>query len=239
MLLPGPAFFAVVFAALVIFSPLTVWSWLGVGMSVVCIVICANVLGMRIELDDDQLSKVYFWGLFRSSIPLKQLRTSTNRQTGRSPGSVDFASVDPNGPSFNVVPFFAWRVRDIDSLKAIAIDREQAIAPRYDLRPDSHLENFVIDSGRTYPVMLDSASGRAIGLCKAGGAKGAFWIEPDFDTRYPHKDISFFANWRADDAGVGHLTEVILVTPTGTSEDDERRSSYRSVQVESPADPDH
>src|SRR2546428_4024993 len=145
-----PAFFAIVFAATFISSPLTGWSWMGVGLLVFCLVICAYVLAMRIELDDNHLSKVYFWGLFRSSIPLKLLRTSTNRQTGRGPGSVDFASVDPNGPSFNVVPFFAWRVRDIDRLKAIAIDSEQAISSRYDLRPDSHLESFVIDPGRTY-----------------------------------------------------------------------------------------
>jgi hypothetical protein len=85
--------------------------------------IVVYLAGVAIELDAERVSKLYFFGLFRRSILLEQLR-STNHEESGSDGfavtAIEFRSADGKGSSFNVIPFWAWRPRDIESLGAIA-----------------------------------------------------------------------------------------------------------------------
>jgi hypothetical protein len=88
----------------------------------------AYVLGMRIELDDERVSKVYLFGLVRSTILRTQLRASSHKESSEwgSYTRVEFESADGKGWGFSVHPFWVWRSSDVDKLQAIAVEAESA-----------------------------------------------------------------------------------------------------------------
>jgi hypothetical protein len=97
----------------------------GIAVAVVGVFFFAYVLGMRIEVDDETVSKVYFSGLLRRRIPREQLRASSHTERNRwwSFTRIDFESVDDDDVlGFSVYPFWAWRSGDVDRLRAIAAE---------------------------------------------------------------------------------------------------------------------
>jgi hypothetical protein len=75
------------------------------------------ILGMRVEADPDQVSKVYLFGLFRERIPISHLATTV--ELGWSRGSSypygRFMNVDGRG-AFNLIPRQVWRSSDVNEL---------------------------------------------------------------------------------------------------------------------------
>ncbi len=219
-MLSVPILWALLGAVIVFAAPISVWSLkslIGVGMFAAGIAVVLYVIGMRVELDDVNLTKIYLFGRFRTSIPLSQLRASTER-TESSGTSVTFVSANENGQSFSLLRTWGWRGRDINRLYRLAVAGEQK-HPRCDLVIDTRTENLDVDPKKAYPVRLfaNKAPGNAgpwIGQCRVRGANRVFSVEPEFEVDFALKDAGFYAKWDVDDAGVGHLREVILVTPT-------------------------
>ncbi len=97
----------------------------GIVIAAVGVFFFAYVLGMRIEVDDESVSKVYFFGLLRRRILREQLRASSHTERNRpwAYARIDFESVDDdNVLGFSVYPFWVWRSGDVDRLRAIAAE---------------------------------------------------------------------------------------------------------------------
>jgi hypothetical protein len=79
------------------------------------------LLGMRIVVDDDSISKVYFFGLLHRRIRREQLRVSshTEHSGAWSYQRVDFESANERS-GFGVYPFWVWRSADVDLLVRMA-----------------------------------------------------------------------------------------------------------------------
>ena len=101
---------AIVFAIIVI-APIEVFS-------------LAYLLGMRIEVDDETVSKVYFFGLLRRRILRRQLRAKSHTESGGGWAytRIDFDSVGDDALGFSVIPFWVWRSTEVDRLRAIATE---------------------------------------------------------------------------------------------------------------------
>ena len=77
----------------------------------------AYILGMRVESTPDHLSKLYFFGLWRRTIPRHSLRfgAHTERNGGWFWAVIDFKS--GNRTVFSLTPAWVWRRRDVDGLR--------------------------------------------------------------------------------------------------------------------------
>jgi hypothetical protein len=107
-----------------------------IGMAAIGGLWVAYVLGMRIEVDDQNVSKVYLFGLLRSAIPRDRIHASSH--TERVPAGpvsdewkyerVDFESVDDDDDvwGFSVYPFLFWRSGDVAQLREVAARSEQS-----------------------------------------------------------------------------------------------------------------
>jgi hypothetical protein len=71
------------------------------------------VLGMRVEIDQQNVSKVFLFGLLRESIPRDQL--ACNVRTGSRADLACFMRADGAG-AFCLYPGYVWRDRDVQML---------------------------------------------------------------------------------------------------------------------------
>jgi hypothetical protein len=126
-LVPPIAFFTVIGIALAIAQPLSGFTFLAVALSLVSGLVLLNLLGMRIELGDEGLTKIYFFGLLRQSISISQLQAS--RDSGPRESTVWFESADGKGLGFGVIRSAVWRGRDVDKLYEIAVTHERSSTP--------------------------------------------------------------------------------------------------------------
>jgi hypothetical protein len=96
----------------------------GLLMIAIGAVPAAYFLGMRIEVDNDNVSKVYLFGLLRSAIARDRIHATAHTESSRGWDytRVDFGSVDENDNSlgFSVYPSWVWRSSDVDKLLTIA-----------------------------------------------------------------------------------------------------------------------
>ncbi|TMB94635.1 MAG: hypothetical protein E6J40_13770 [Chloroflexi bacterium] len=82
----------------------------------------AHFLGIRIEVDPNQVSKVYLFGLVRESIPIAQLAGNVEYRFAARSGSYPYArfmNADGRG-AFNLYPRQVWRSSDVDELLRLA-----------------------------------------------------------------------------------------------------------------------
>ncbi len=101
----------------------------GVVITIGGMFLVAYLLGMKIEVDDERVSKVWLFGLVRKTIPVQQLSASVVKEHDKwwTYARVDFEAVDSRNVSelFGVHPFWVWRSRDVDALRAIAASSAQ------------------------------------------------------------------------------------------------------------------
>jgi hypothetical protein len=174
-LVPPTAFFTVVGIAIAIAQPLSGYTFLAVGLSLVSGLVLLNVIGMRIELDDERLAKVYFFGLYRQSIAITQLRASV--ESDRRETSVWFESADGKGLGFGVIRSAVWRGRDVDRLYKIAATNQRQPA--------------------SYPVR---SSGPPVATTEAGSAVQSWAVvEPEGEGGRHEKPGSTDFSVRADE----------------------------------------
>ena len=83
----------------------------------IAVIAFAYILGMRVESTPNHLSKLYFFGLWRRTIPRHSLRVGahTERNNGVFWGVIDFKS--GNRTVFSLTPGWVWRRRDVDRLR--------------------------------------------------------------------------------------------------------------------------
>jgi hypothetical protein len=143
-LLAVPALWAALPVLVVISQPPTMWTWLDIGQSAVGVIGLGYMLGMRIELDGERVSKVYFFGLFRNSIRLSQLRARI-KPCYQGGTQATFDSADGEGLGFTIQRTFAWRRRDFDRLCAIASASERRRSGRLATASELALENQALD----------------------------------------------------------------------------------------------
>jgi hypothetical protein len=143
-LLAVPALWAALPIAFMFSQPLTVWTLLAISQCAIGVIGLAYMLGMRIELDDERVSKVYFFGLFRNSIRLSQLRARI-KNSYRGGTEANFESADGEGFGFTIQRTFAWRRRDFDRLCAIAAASERRREGRLATARELALENHTLD----------------------------------------------------------------------------------------------
>jgi hypothetical protein len=90
---------------------------------------------------------------------------------------------------------------------------------RFDDDAFAGITDYLIDSGREYPVRVSVkgegddpwatwATSREVGTAKAGGDPGAFWVEFETAELTPR----FYSVWRVEKGGVAHLTDILLAT---------------------------
>ncbi len=81
----------------------------------------AHFLGIRIEVDSNQVSKVYLFGLVRESIPISQLAGNVEYRTmrGSTYPYARFMNADARG-AFNLYPRQVWRSSDVNELLRLA-----------------------------------------------------------------------------------------------------------------------
>jgi len=81
----------------------------------------AHFLGTRIEIDPNQVSKVYLFGLVRESIPISQLagNVETRYMRGSRYPYARFMNADGRG-AFNLYPRQVWRSSDVNELLRLA-----------------------------------------------------------------------------------------------------------------------
>jgi hypothetical protein len=101
------------------------WSVPGsVGFGVLFLVIgmipALYVLGMRVEIDQRNVSKVFLFGLLRESIPRDQLASDAKKSAGTDLAC--FMRADGAG-AFNLYPGYVWRDRDVQMLVQLSTRR--------------------------------------------------------------------------------------------------------------------
>ena len=143
-LLPVPALWAALPVLVVFSQPLSTWTLLAISQSAVGAIGLAYMLGMRIELDDERVSKVYFFGLFRNSISISQLRARIKRSY-QGGTEAAFESADGEGLGFTIQRTFAWRRRDFDRLCSIAATSERRREGRLATASELALENSALE----------------------------------------------------------------------------------------------
>jgi hypothetical protein len=81
----------------------------------------AHFLGIRIEVDSDQVSKVYLFGLVRESIPISQLAGNVEYRSMRGSTYPYARFMNADGPgAFNLYPRQVWRSSDVNVLLGLA-----------------------------------------------------------------------------------------------------------------------
>ncbi len=78
------------------------------------------VLGMRVEVDQRNVCKVFLFGLLRESIPRDQLACDSRRSAGTD--LVCFMKADGAG-AFNLYPGYVWKDRDVQTLIELSTRR--------------------------------------------------------------------------------------------------------------------
>jgi hypothetical protein len=78
---------------------------------------CAYVLGMRVEVTGQQVSKIFLFGLVRETIPLDQLAAKVDREysSGVHVSKAQFMRAQGRG-AFSLYRTWIWRGRDVDQL---------------------------------------------------------------------------------------------------------------------------
>ena len=81
----------------------------------------AHFLGTRIEVDSNQVSKVYLFGLVRESIPISQLAGNVEYRYMRGSRYPYARFMNADGPgAFNLYPRQVWRSSDVNELLGLA-----------------------------------------------------------------------------------------------------------------------
>lgn len=88
-----------------------------IGMAAPGLLLAAYFLGMKVEVDEDHVSKVFFFGWLRESIPREQLAASveTEHSENSSYSRYDFMSAEGRG-AFSLYPTWVWRRPDVDAV---------------------------------------------------------------------------------------------------------------------------
>lgn len=92
------------------------------GITVAGLLWAAYVLGLTVEIDDAQVSKLYLFGLLRESIPIARLAADVSSERDQYRNSiqyVNYATLDGRG-AFTLLRTWAWRASDVDALLAKA-----------------------------------------------------------------------------------------------------------------------
>ena len=102
----------------------TAVAFAGVVVAIFEVFAIVHLLGLSIEVDDENMSKVYFFGLLRRQIPREHLRASSHVERGSdwSHTRVDFERADGEGSGFSAYPFWVSRAADVDLLSTIAAE---------------------------------------------------------------------------------------------------------------------
>ncbi len=81
----------------------------------------AHFLGIRIEVDSNQVSKVYLFGLVRESIPISQLAGEVEYRSMRGSRYPYARFMNADGPgAFDLYPRQVWRSSDVNELLELA-----------------------------------------------------------------------------------------------------------------------
>ncbi|HEX9099495.1 MAG TPA: hypothetical protein VF956_08440 [Candidatus Dormibacteraeota bacterium] len=81
----------------------------------------AHFLGIRIEVNSSQVSKVYLFGLVRESIPISQLAGNVEYRHTRGSTYPYARFMNADGPgAFNLYPRQVWRSSDVNELLRLA-----------------------------------------------------------------------------------------------------------------------
>jgi hypothetical protein len=78
----------------------------------------AYVVGMRVEVDDTQVSKLYLFGLLRETIPFAHMAVDVSTETDQYENNIqylNFANIDGRG-AFTLLRGWVWPGRDVDDL---------------------------------------------------------------------------------------------------------------------------
>jgi|SRR5579864_2278247 len=91
-----------------------------------------HFLGIRIEVDSNQVSKVYLFGLVRESIPISQLAAKVEFRLMRGSTYPYARFMNADGPgAFNLYPRQVWRSNDVNELLRLATRRwDSAVSPK-------------------------------------------------------------------------------------------------------------
>jgi hypothetical protein len=86
----------------------------------------AYFVGMTVEVDATQVSKLYLFGWMRETIPFARLAADVSRESdqyGNDIKYVNFSTIDGRG-AFTLLSGWVWRGRDVDALfrKASYVD---------------------------------------------------------------------------------------------------------------------
>ncbi len=89
----------------------------GVLLLTIGLIPALYVPGMRVEVDQRDVSKVFLFGLLRESIPRDQLASDVGRSAGTD--LVRFMRADGAG-AFSLYPGYVWRDRDVQMLRQLS-----------------------------------------------------------------------------------------------------------------------